>query len=116
MNRTRLGFIGAGGIAMRHTKVLLDFPDVFIAAFADSSLNRAQELAALASAKAYADFRQMLDREQLDALYICVPPFAHGEIERAALGAGYLSSSKNRLRRITKPPSELHAKWRHAIT
>ncbi len=88
MNRTRLGFIGAGGIATRHTNVLLDFPDVNIAAFADQSLDRAQELAALAGAKAYADFRQMLDCEQLDALYICVPPFAHGEIERAALERG----------------------------
>ncbi len=88
MNRIRLGFIGAGGIAERHTKVLLDFPDVFIAAFADPSLDRAQELAALAGAKAYADFRQMLDGEQLNALYICVPPFAHGEIERAALERG----------------------------
>ncbi len=88
MNRTRLGFIGAGGIAERHTKVLLEFPDVSIAAFADPSLERAQELAALAGAKAYADYRQMLDREQLDALYICVPPFAHGEIEQAAIERG----------------------------
>ena len=88
MNRTRLGIIGAGGIATRHTNVLRDFPDVNIAAFADQSLDRAQELATLAGAKAYEDFRQMLDREQLDALYICVPPFAHGEIERAALERG----------------------------
>ncbi|HEV8158198.1 MAG TPA: Gfo/Idh/MocA family oxidoreductase [Pyrinomonadaceae bacterium] len=60
MNRTRLGIIGAGGIATRHTNVLRDFPDVNIAAFADQSLDRAQELATLAGAKAYEDFRQML--------------------------------------------------------
>jgi hypothetical protein len=27
----------------------------------------------------------MLDREPLDALYICVPPSAHGEIELSAI-------------------------------
>jgi predicted dehydrogenase len=30
----------------------------------------------------------MLDKETLDALYICVPPFAHGELELAALERG----------------------------
>lgn len=85
MTRTRLGFIGAGGIAHRHMGVLEHFEDVEFAAFADPAEDRAREAAERFGARAYADFDDMLAKEQLDALYICVPPFAHGAPERAAL-------------------------------
>nr|WP_319934246.1 glycosyltransferase [Lichenihabitans sp. Uapishka_5] len=85
MARTRLGFIGAGGIAHRHMGVLQGFEDVEFAAFADPAEERAREAAERFGARAYADFNTMLAKEELDALYICVPPFAHGAPERAAL-------------------------------
>ncbi|HYP20391.1 MAG TPA: Gfo/Idh/MocA family oxidoreductase [Chloroflexia bacterium] len=84
MAEVRVGFIGAGGIAGRHVGVLLQFEDVKIVAFADPAEERAGGLAGWAGAAAYTDYRQMLDCEKLDALYICVPPFAHGEPELAA--------------------------------
>jgi len=28
---------------------------------------------------------EMLDKQKLDAVYICVPPYAHGEIEHALI-------------------------------
>ena len=85
MTRTRLGFIGAGGIAHRHMGVLEQFEDVTFAAFADPAEDRARSAAERFGAVAYADFNDMLARETLDAVYICVPPFAHGAPERAAL-------------------------------
>ncbi|MFL5734545.1 MAG: Gfo/Idh/MocA family protein [Chloroflexia bacterium] len=85
MAQTRIGFIGAGIIATRHLGDLLNFEDVKVVAFADPALDRAQELAARSDATAYDDFSRMLDSEQLDALYICVPPFAHGAPELAAI-------------------------------
>ena len=83
--RTRIGFIGAGGIAHRHLGVLEGFADVEIAAFADPAVERAQAAAERFGAAAFADVEAMLDAQPLDALYICVPPFAHGAPERAAL-------------------------------
>lgn len=83
--RTRIGFIGAGGIAHRHLGVLEGFADVEIAAFADPAIERAQAAAERFGAAAFADVEAMLDARALDALYICVPPFAHGAPERAAL-------------------------------
>lgn len=83
--RTRIGFIGAGGIAHRHLGVLEGFADVEIAAFADPAIERAQAAAERFGAAAFADLEAMLDAQRLDALYICVPPFAHGAPERAAL-------------------------------
>ncbi len=88
MIKTRIGFIGAGGIASRHLGDLLGFEDVQVVALADPATERAQEQAARCGGKVYADYRQMLDNEQLDALYICVPPFAHGGPELAAVERG----------------------------
>ncbi|MFN8446338.1 MAG: Gfo/Idh/MocA family oxidoreductase [Caldilineaceae bacterium] len=85
MDQVRVGFIGAGGIASHHIGNLLQFEDVELIAIADPVQQRAQEQAARGQAHAYGNYEEMLDREQLDALYICVPPFAHGPLEQAAL-------------------------------
>src|SRR4029079_12695222 len=85
MDRVRIGFAGAGVIASRHLGNLVGFSDVAVVAVADPRLDRARELADHCGARAYGDLRVMLERERLDALYICVPPFAHGEPEAAAL-------------------------------
>jgi len=84
----RVGMIGAGFIADRHIGKLMAMDDVRIAAVADPEEERARHQAARCGAAPYTDFRQMLDREALDALYICVPPFAHGDPEAAALERG----------------------------
>jgi myo-inositol 2-dehydrogenase / D-chiro-inositol 1-dehydrogenase len=39
-------------------------------------------------AKGYGNLVEMLDCEKLDAVYICVPPFAHGEIEKQLIERG----------------------------
>ena len=84
----RVGFVGAGAVATRHARTLLDLGDARVVAVADPATERARELAAMTGAAAYPDWRELLDRERLDALYICVPPFAHGEPELAAVAAG----------------------------
>lgn len=88
MTKTHIGFIGAGGIASRHLGDLLGFADVQVVALADPAPGRAEGQAARCGGKAYTDYHEMLDREKLDALYICLPPFAHGEPELAALERG----------------------------
>jgi predicted dehydrogenase len=85
---TRIGFIGAGGIAQRHFGVLEQFEDVAIVAVTDVDRARADEAAARFGAQAFDDSEAMLAAVELDALYICVPPFAHGAPERAAIAAG----------------------------
>lgn len=88
MQKTRIGMIGAGFIAGRHVGHLSGMQDVQIAGIADPDLRRAGAQAERCGATPYADFEQMIDREELDALYVCVPPFAHGAPERAALDRG----------------------------
>ena len=88
MTKTRLGFIGAGGIAQRHFGVLRTMEDVRIAAVCDPDRDRAAQAARDTGAVAYADHDAMLAAEDLDAVYICVPPFAHGAPERACIARG----------------------------
>lgn len=88
MTKTRLGFIGAGGIAHRHFGVLRTMEDVRIAAVCDPDSARAQAAAEAAGAIPYADHDAMLAAEDLDAVFICVPPFAHGAPERACIARG----------------------------
>lgn len=88
MSSTRVGMIGAGFIADRHVSKLRAMDDVEVAAVADPNFESAVRLAGACGAAAYDNFEQMLDAEDVDALYICVPPFAHGAPERAALERG----------------------------
>jgi predicted dehydrogenase len=85
---TRIGFIGAGGIAGRHVGTLRQMPDVEIVGFADPDFDRAQTMASTVGARAYVSHQDLIEREALDAIYICVPPFAHGDPEGAAIDAG----------------------------
>src|SRR5918992_2253266 len=84
----RIGMVGAGAVAARHLRTLLAMDGVEVAAVADPALERAKELAAEAGAAVYPNHMELLEAERLDAVYICVPPFAHGAPELAAIDAG----------------------------
>lgn len=88
MERLRLGFVGAGGIAHRHFGVLEGFDDVAVAGVADPDPDRARAAAERMGARAFPGHEEMLAACEIDALFICVPPFAHGAPERAAIAAG----------------------------
>jgi myo-inositol 2-dehydrogenase / D-chiro-inositol 1-dehydrogenase len=89
-DRVRIGAIGTGGIANTHFRNILRIPGVELAAFCDVARDRAEQAAERHSpqARVYTDFREMLGAGGLDAVYVTVPPFAHGEIELAVIDAG----------------------------
>jgi len=84
-DRVRVGFVGTGGIATEfHLPALKEIEGVEIAALCDVAKERAEEAAATFGGRAYGDHRQMLDKEDLDALFVCLPPFAHTDAELIA--------------------------------
>ena len=87
-DKVRVGFIGAGGIAGNHLGNLRNFDDVEFAAMCDVAKERAEGRAKDFGGNPYTDFQEMLEKEELDAVYFCLPPFAHGEPELAALERG----------------------------
>ncbi|MDF2721981.1 MAG: oxidoreductase domain protein [Paenibacillus sp.] len=84
-----IGFIGTGGIANHHIKNLSAIEGANIIAFCDVQLNRAEDAAAkFNDARAYTSATDMLDDRKLDAVYVCLPPMAHGPIELALIERG----------------------------
>lgn len=83
----RVGMVGAGGVAQRHARVLAGFADVHIAGVTDVVAEAAERLAGQHGAPVFDDVPALLSAG-LDAVYVCVPPFAHGPAERAVIEAG----------------------------
>src|SRR5215472_1012472 len=77
--RIRVGLIGFGLIGRIHTRALLQQPDVELAAFSDTYQPRLDAAVSLAGghAKAYADFRQLLDDKSIDAVWVTTPDHWH---------------------------------------
>ena len=88
MSNVRLGFIGTGGNMNRHLRELTEIGGSQFVAFCDIVIEKAEQAVTQYGGKAYADYNQMLAREELDAVYISIPPFAHGAPERAVIAAG----------------------------
>lgn len=85
----RIGFVGCGGIANAHMGHLEALPELAKpVAFCDLVEERAQKAAERFGAKAYTDYHEMLDKEKLDALYVCVQPGAHEDAEIIAAKKG----------------------------
>ena len=84
----RVGFVGAGGIAGAHMNALEKVQNAQLVAFADVDESRARKAAERFGATAYTDYRQMLEREELQAVYVCVPPLAHEDAEIVAAQKG----------------------------
>jgi myo-inositol 2-dehydrogenase/D-chiro-inositol 1-dehydrogenase len=87
MTATRVGLVGAGGVARRHAQVLGGFDDVRLVSVTDVAEAAATRLAQEHGAVAVPDVAALLD-VGVDAVYVCVPPFAHGPAERAVAALG----------------------------
>ena len=87
MSRCKIGFVGAGGVALRHARHLTDIPDVDIIAVTDPDGSAACEFADMTGSLAVSGVGALLDTS-VDAVYVCVPPHAHGYIEEQIVAAG----------------------------
>jgi predicted dehydrogenase len=90
MDRVRIGFIGAGGLANSvHYPSVAEDPRAELAAICDLDevkLNRTAEKYAVAAR--YTDYHRMLEREALDAVYVIMPPMPLHPIVMDCLAAG----------------------------
>lgn len=84
----KIGFVGTGNIANSHMRSLAEIPEAEMVAFCDVVEEKALTAATTYEGKAYTKYEDMYDNEALDAVYICVPPFAHQMQELAAIERG----------------------------
>jgi len=84
MKEVRLGFIGLGHIVksshLPALSGLVESGEVVLKAFCDLNEETLQARAAEYGVEAtYTSYEEMLDREELDAVYVCLPPTLHGD-------------------------------------
>jgi len=94
MQRLRIGLVGAGLIGGAHSAVLRTIADAMpeqleLTAVADPSADHRQLFTSLYGYRhACADARELLDRADVDAVFVCTPTAFHAELVHAAAAAG----------------------------
>ena len=92
MQELRVAIIGAGAISHRHMKVWAHIPQVRVVAVAeidDEKRRRWAEQYHFAEKDCYADFREMLKRDDIDSVDVCVHNNLHTPVSMAVMKAGY---------------------------
>jgi len=76
MDKVKVGFVGAGGLAMgNHYPSLAEFPDAEIAAISELNEQRMRTAAEKYRVSAtFSDYRKMIEQAPLDAVYVIMPP------------------------------------------
>lgn len=69
----RYGIIGSGRMGTHHARQLQMIDDAMIVAVADVDVEVARVLGNEVKAHVYGDYHEMLEREELDAVYLCTP-------------------------------------------
>ncbi|MEK5069946.1 Gfo/Idh/MocA family protein [Sporosarcina sp. FSL K6-1508] len=89
MSKLRVAVIGCGSIARyRHLGEYANHSAVDIVAVCDIVEKRAQKTAQQYGAKAYTDYKNLLEVEKIDAVSVCLPNYLHAPVSIAALEAG----------------------------
>ena len=86
MKPVKLGFIGIGHIAI-HSHLppigaLAESGDVIVQAFCDVNEQSAREQADIYGVeRVYTDHHEMFEKEDLEGVYLCIPPTLHDDVE-----------------------------------
>lgn len=84
----RIGFIGTGGIAQHHLRLLEAIPEAQVVALCDVDEARVRALAEPRGAAVFTDGAALIAQAEVDAVFFCVPPYAHGDLEIQAARKG----------------------------
>src|SRR2546422_108024 len=84
----RCAVIGTGGIGLNHLNSFLHCRRATVAAIAESSPERAKESSdRFKIPRSYADYRELLEQPDIDAVTIALPNYLHAPVAIAALKA-----------------------------
>jgi len=83
-----VGFVGLGGMGRTHLESLRGIEQARIIAVCDINAELAAATGAEFKARSYTDHHDLLDKEDIDALYVVIPPFAHTDAELIAARKG----------------------------
>ena len=88
MKKIKVGVIGCGRISVMHLESIVYLEDTELVACCDIKPDRAEEAAKKYGARAYTSYEEMLEKEELDAIHICLPHYLHSKVAIAAFERG----------------------------
>ncbi len=88
MNQIGIGVIAAGQMGQRHANVCRQLPEVELRAVADLNAQAAHAAADPAGAAVHTDWHDLLARDDIQAVSICLPDWDHRDAVIAAAEAG----------------------------
>ena len=84
----RVGIVGCGNIFTMHATSAHHLENSTIVGVCDIKPERADKAAAKYNCKAYYDYKEMINKDIIDVVHICVPHYLHPIITKYALEAG----------------------------
>lgn len=82
MGKLRIGVIGCGSIAQhRHLLEYASNKEVELVAVCDIVEDRVKEVASKYNAKAYTDYKELINSGEVDAVSVCTPNYLHAPIQ-----------------------------------
>lgn len=89
MTKLKVAVIGCGSIAKhRHLPEYHLHNEVEIVAVCDIVAERAEAMAAQYGARAFTDYKEAINLDEVDAVSVCLPNYLHAPVSIAALNAG----------------------------
>jgi predicted dehydrogenase len=84
----KVAVIGVGSMGRNHARVYSELAEAELVAVSDANGKQAGAIAEKFGVRAYADYREMLEKEKPDAVSVAVPTVLHEEVGMVALEAG----------------------------
>lgn len=84
----KVGIVGCGNIFTMHATSADHLPNSTIVGVCDVKKDRADKAAAKYNCKAYYDYKDLIKKETIDVVHICVPHYLHPIISKYALEQG----------------------------
>jgi len=84
----KVAIIGVGSMGKNHARVYSELPEAKLVAVADADSKTVESVAAKYGLHAYADYREMLEKEKPQAVSVAVPTALHERVGIEALEAG----------------------------
>lgn len=88
MNKLKAAVIGCGNISGMHLEAIAALEESELVAVCDTKPERVQRTAEKYGVRAYTDYKEMLAREELDAVHLCLPHYLHVPVALDAFKAG----------------------------
>ncbi len=84
----RAGIIGVGSMGRNHARVYAEIPEVNLAAVSDVDEEALFRVSQMYKATPYHDYRDMLEKENLDVVTVAVPTRLHAQVAKDVIDAG----------------------------